>query len=296
LLVIELWGLGDLALAIPFLRAASEKSRVTLVAKPHAQAILSRFAPKVDLVPFTAPWTAFLGKYRLYQWPWHELTGLLNSLRYRHFDAGVSARVDPRDHAFLWLAGANRRFGFPVFGSSVFLNSPLAAPVGPHRADHWESIALALGLDVTRGPSVPRTGRRILIHAGAARPERIWPRNRFELLASQLESAGWATEIIDDRLVGVDLLLSKLDSADRFIGNDSGPGHLASLLGVPTFTIFGPQLPSLFAPRHEKSRWIEGSDCRYKPCKDHCRYSEPRCILSTEVPEVLKRVYDWLES
>ena len=45
LLVTELWGLGDLALAVPFLRAASRPRRVVLVAKPHAAPILARFAP-----------------------------------------------------------------------------------------------------------------------------------------------------------------------------------------------------------------------------------------------------------
>ena len=35
-LVIELWGIGDLAIATPFLQAATAKYDVTLLAKPHA--------------------------------------------------------------------------------------------------------------------------------------------------------------------------------------------------------------------------------------------------------------------
>jgi ADP-heptose:LPS heptosyltransferase len=75
-------------------------------------------------------------------------------------------------------------------------------------------------------------------------------------LAAELEGLGWHTEIVDDSLVGIERLMDKLDSFDRFIGNDSGPGHIAALLGVPTFTIFGPQLPELFAPRHPDARWV----------------------------------------
>ena len=62
----------------------------------------------------------------------------------------------------------------------------------------------------------------------------------------------------------LDALLTKLASADRFIGNDSGPGHLAALLGVPTFTIFGPQLPELFAPQHPQAD---------EPCGTHAALS-----------------------
>jgi ADP-heptose:LPS heptosyltransferase len=34
-------------------------------------------------------------------------------------------------------------------------------------------------------------------------------------------------------------LLEEIASADAFVGNDSGPGHLAASIGVPTISIFG---------------------------------------------------------
>lgn len=42
LLVVELWGLGDLVIATPFLRAAAERYEVTLLAKPYAQELQAR--------------------------------------------------------------------------------------------------------------------------------------------------------------------------------------------------------------------------------------------------------------
>ena len=36
LLIVELWGLGDLVIATPLLRAAGERFDVTLLAKPYA--------------------------------------------------------------------------------------------------------------------------------------------------------------------------------------------------------------------------------------------------------------------
>jgi ADP-heptose:LPS heptosyltransferase len=296
LLVTELWGVGDVALAIPFLRAASGKSRVTLVAKPHAAPLLARFAPQVELVPAVAPWTAFRGKYRLQDWPWGSLGRLVRSLRGRHFDSGASARPDPRDHLLLAFSGARRRHGFPRAGSALLLTDPQPLPASRHRSDHWASIASSLGLAIDWPHPARRSGRRVVIHAGAGQPTRLWPRERYESLAVSLGEAGWQAEILDDSLDGIDRLLDKLGSADRFIGNDSGPGHLAALLGVPTFTLFGPQLPDAFAPRHPGAQWIEGAPCPYKPCRDYCRFSEPRCINAIDADSVWARIVPWLAS
>jgi heptosyltransferase-2 len=250
----------------------------------------------VELVPFTAPWTAFRGKYNLARWPWREIRRVARGLRSRRFDVGVSARPDPRDHALLAVSGAKQRLGFARAGSALLLTKSVTRPARVHRADHWESIAAVLEIRIEAKAPVPRRGRRIVIHTGAGQPARLWPHKRFENLASALARSGWEPEILDDSLVGIEALLDKLASADRFIGNDSGPGHLAALLGVPTFTIFGPQLPELFAPRHPDSQWIEGAPCRYKPCRDYCRFPEPRCLTALEVEPVLARIHSWLST
>src|SRR5207248_457903 len=145
LLVLELWGLGDIALALPFLRAASATMRVTLLARPHAAPLLARFAPAVEHVSVAMPWTVFAGKYRLHRWPWRELSRLIRQLRAARFDFGVSARPDPRDHLLLALAGARRRLGFSRAASRWLLTDPLPPPDRPHRSDYWRRLAGAIG-------------------------------------------------------------------------------------------------------------------------------------------------------
>lgn len=54
LLIIELWGLGDLVIATPFLQAARERYQVTLLAKPYAVQLGARFWPEVEVIPFVA--------------------------------------------------------------------------------------------------------------------------------------------------------------------------------------------------------------------------------------------------
>jgi len=294
LLVTELWGLGDLVLAVPFILAATGRARVTLVAKPFAAPIIARFAPKVELIELVAPWTAFRGKYRLHRWPWRELDRTVRRLRDRKFDIGVSARPDPRDHFLLAVSGAAQRYGFPRVGSRFLLNHPLPRPHGPHRADHWASIASRLGFEIPHSAAASsRGGKRVVMHTGASQPSKCWPKERFDSLASELRMAGWEVELLDDSLVGIDLLMESLSSADRFIGNDSGPGHVAALLGIPTFTV-GPQLPEVFSPRHPNAAWIEGAACPFKPCRGYCRFDEPRCLTGLGFESVRARVLAWL--
>jgi heptosyltransferase-2 len=85
-------------------------------------------------------------------------------------------------------------------------------------------------------------------------------------------------------------LLKCLDCGGIFIGNDSGPGHLAASAGLPTFTLFGPQLHEWFAPMHPAAEVFEGRACPYKPCSDYCRYTTPFCLWPITADEVWPRV------
>jgi ADP-heptose:LPS heptosyltransferase len=299
LLVVELWGLGDLVLATPFLKAAAGSFDLTLLAKPMARELQPRLWPGVEVVPFRFPWTAFSGKYNLIRWPWRELASLVRQLRSCHFDIAVSARWDPRDHFLLRLTGAGRRIGFPRLSSGLFLTERLSLPgPGAHRYENWRVLGRQLGIELPAkdqlAPPRPKPDI-ILIHSGAAQPARMWPLERFQILAAQLRQDHYSVQVVCDPVQrpwwsshGEDVrvptslaeLMALLDGAGLFVGNDSGPGHLAAILGVPTFTLFGNQHPSLFAPLHPAAQWMEGSPCPYKPCYDSCRFAKPECLWS----------------
>ena len=85
-------------------------------------------------------------------------------------------------------------------------------------------------------------------------------------------------------------LIALRDGAGAFVGNDSGPGQPAVFCGVPTFKLFGPQLPERFAPLHPAVEWMEGKGCPYKPCSDYCRFPEPHCLWNITEAEVWTRV------
>ncbi len=299
LLVIELWGVGDLAIATPFLRQACAKYEVTLLAKPYASDLQGRFWPPVKVVSFNAPWTAFDDKYQLWAWPWRRMFRLWSQLRREQFDVALSARWDPRDHLLLRLSGARMRLGFPRTGSQAFLTRSLTPPPPlAHRYENWRVIAGALDLELEERDKIrllPRPqGRIVFIHTGAGQPVRVWPLERYRHLVENLRARGhpvrvacnpeqrdWWLKAGEQNVATprtISELLDQMADAGVFIGNDSGPGHLAAFCGIPTFTFFGPQVPEWFVPLHPAAEWIEGKACPYKPCSDYCMFDTPLCL------------------
>ena len=53
-----------------------------------------------------------------------------------------------------------------------------------------------------------------------------------------------------------------LGQAQLFIGNDSGPGHMAAATGTPTLTVFGPGDPARYHPWHPQAQWIQSDTGR----------------------------------
>lgn len=311
LLVIEFWGIGDLAIATPFLQAATAKYDVTLLAKPFACDLQKRFWPDVKVVPFFAPWSAFKGKYRFFSWPWRRLFRLWRQLSAARFDVGLSARWDPRDHLLLRLVGAKRRLGFPRLQSGRWLTQPLPLPEpNAHRYESWLSLARALKLELPSKDQLDfqscKSSAQILMHSGAGQPVRVWPLARFKNLVNRMRDLNYEVQVAcdpDQRQWWLDAgeknvatpqsiseLLKIIEESVLFIGNDSGPGHVAAVSGHPTFTIFGPQLPERFAPLHPQAEFIEGKPCPYKPCSDYCRFPAPLCILDISEIEVWERL------
>ena len=315
LLVIELWNLGDLVIATPFLRAASQQFDVTLLATPYALDIQRHFWPQIKIIPFTAPWTAFEKKYYLWRWPLREFIRVSRLLAAEKFDIGLSthpARLggDPRDHFLLKIAGVRERIGFSNIGSAFFLTRvlPRLAPES-HRYESWRAVGEAIGVHLPPRDQLPVPSRRekiVLIHTGARHPVRVWPLENYRRLAARLRAAGTEVQIVcnpeqeswwkQNGESGVESpstvskLIELTERAGVFIGNDSGPGHIAALCGVPTFTIFGDQLPEWWVPFHPHAEYIEGKACPFKPCLDYCRFPKPFCIQDLSEEAVWKRV------
>ena len=314
LLVLELWGLGDLAIASSFINKATQSFQVTVVAKSYAHDLRPLLWPDAKVLSWHAPWTAFRGKYRFDRWPWKSLHQTLSTLRSQRFDVAVSARWDPRDHLFMWFTKASQRVGFPRRGSQWFLTQGIPMPPDQaHRFNQWSLVGRRIGVDVPVYQPQECIGKtigldrppRCVVHSGAAQPVREWPLDRFLGLLDWLESAKIEVLLICDKHQrpwweahqkkvcvpqSVGELASAMKSCQAFVGNDSGPGHLAAAMGLPTLSIFGPQRTEWFRPAHPGGMVVEGADCPYKPCFDACRFETPQCLEDVSTEQVLEQL------
>jgi ADP-heptose:LPS heptosyltransferase len=87
--------------------------------------------------------------------------------------------------------------------------------------------------------------------------------------------------------VSVGELLWVLRGAKLFVGNDSGPTHLAAALGVATVVLFGSSDAEVWYPWKTPFQRVQNAfDCN--PCAGYrCLvYDEPKCILSITAAQV----------
>jgi heptosyltransferase-2 len=329
LLILELWGLGDLTFSTPLLRAAVERYDVTLVGKSHARALLEPSFPQIRFFAYDAPWSAYRDKYRLWAWRWGELLSLLAQLRRERFDLGVSVRSDPRDHFFLRMVGAKERYGFPARGSSVLLTHPLVrSREHQHKVEDWRDIGRALGFgEMERAEPHLRhasyresrveellrsvSGPIVCLHPGARIPVRRWAEENFAQIVERMrrdyrfhlvlipdpDGYGVGLSHLADTIlppVTITELVDVLGRADLLLCNDSGPGHIAACCGCPAIVVFGPTDPDWFRPWGDIHHLVIRDICPWRPCFDYCHFAEPYCIsrLSPERawPEIREHI------
>gem|GEM_PF-147501 len=149
----------------------------------------------------------------------------------------------------------------------------------------------------------------IALAPGAAWAYRRWPADRFVELGRWLQETYNATVLIIAAKGERDLadqverglqgrltinlagkttlreMAAVLKRCNLFIGNDSGPMHIAAASGVPSVGLFGPGEYERFRPwgkDHETVRL--GLTCN--PCSENCRFDEARCIQGITVSQV----------
>lgn len=152
-----------------------------------------------------------------------------------------------------------------------------------------------------------------VIHCGARRKLRQWPVQNFAALIKILTEK-YKFQIVfagteeDEPTINEIIKLSKEEAtvctrnfsllhfaelvkkAALFIGNESGPLHIAAVMGTPLVGIYGPGVPDVFYPIGPKSRVVHHVlDCN--PCDQvHCVRPENPCINLVTLMEVEEKI------
>ena len=183
------------------------------------------------------------------------------------------------------LSGARYRAGFAHFrhGAAYNIRIPRAQEIlgvarKVHTAEHLASAMFYLGVPVGEIPRARLTadggagkgGGWAVLHPAAATAEKTWPAAGFLEVARHLGRCGMEPVFLggaeDDlsafaefrRLHGAPLgeVKNLLAGAALFVGNDSGPAHMAAAFGLPVVVIFGPSDAEVWAPWRTPSEVI----------------------------------------
>ena len=186
------------------------------------------------------------------------------------------------------LSGARFRAGFAHFRYAWLYNVriPRAQEIlgvdrKVHTAEHLASAAFYLGagrMEIPRArlfaeKSAPRRPYAV-IHPMAAAADKTWPAERFVETARYLEQA-WELEPVFVGGPGENLsafhgfrtvagaplaeIKTLLAGASLFLGNDSGPAHMAAAFGIPVVVIFGSSDPVVWAPWRTPAEVLTGT-------------------------------------
>lgn len=265
--IVRLRSLGDCVLTTPalaLLKRTRPDLRIAVVAEARFHAVFEN-NQDVDEILFPEPAV-------LRRWRPHLCLNLHGGTR----------------SAFLTLiSGARWRAGFGHFRHQLAYNVriPRAQEIlgeerTVHTAEHLASAIFYLGAPTAEipraklglaAPPLPAPRPYAVFHPAATAPQKTWPAAGFLEVARHIEDSGLEAVFIgtasDDLkpfaqhrvLQGAPLgrVKTLLAGASLFVGNDSGPAHMAAAFNLPSVVIFGPSDPAIWGPWRARSEIVK---------------------------------------
>ncbi len=183
----------------------------------------------------------------------------------------------PRSTALAAASRARYRAGFGHFRASALYNIkiPRAQEIlgderVVHTAEHLASAMFYLGAPIQEIPRAqlaadPHTPSKpyAVFHPVASALDKTWPAENFLRMAAHVDST-FDLEPVFIAAAGEDLtgfegfrllegaplgeVKNLIAGASLFVGNDSGPAHMAAAFGLPVAVVFGNSDPRLWGP------------------------------------------------
>ncbi|MCS6860711.1 MAG: glycosyltransferase family 9 protein [Abditibacteriales bacterium] len=271
-----------------------------------------------------------------------NLLQLLRRLRAERFDAVIDLEFFARFTTMLtYLSDAPYRVGFdsPKLWRSALYTHVAPFRLHAHITDCFLDLACCLGAQpaapvpalkhcpIARLPNCPAP--LVCLNPNASEVSHLsrWMPENFARLADELidrygvtvgltgapnevafvESVRRMARHADDIIVfagrtSIPEFIALLKECRVFITNDSGPMHLAAVLGVPTIALFGPDTPTRYGPRGaQHTIFYKPPPC--SPCynfynnkSNRCRHAVYQyCLKSITVEEVAEAAGKYLK-
>ena len=321
--------------AICYLEKRFPGSSIDFLVSPGVQEFYALLFPKSTINVFQNGWLGSLSPQPAACL--REFFAIAKRLRALGYDLAVDFRGDLRSILLMRLAGIPERWGRDATGGGFLLTRAISNVPDRHEVlqnlelvqgngilstPNFSDLGLRLEeVNALAGQRIRvKDGRKIVIHLGAGYPSKRWPVSHFVRLAKEILEAKLGvpifigseaeknllaphrTQLDRDCLnfIGqttLEELLALLNQADLFIGNDSGPAHLAALLGRPRVVIFsGTNDFRKWAPWGERQRLIR-HEVPCSPCEEKkCPLPRHYCMEDIPVQEVLAAAREMLHA
>lgn len=324
ILVIKLRYIGDVLITTPFIRALKGNlphAEITVLVPFGAEPVLQGNPGLVEVIPYDKRQgmggdlalirrlrsRSFDASFDLTDADRSAWLGFFSGARYRFgFEGGGILR---RRALYTHVIPAPPLRTHQV-DRNLFMAESLGLSVGDRSLCLYLSNAeIEMGKAVLHEEGLNTARPYVIIHAAARTAFKSWPADRFAALADRLHTAGlqvvltgsdkdrtmvrpvsehMRTQAID--LTGktdLRLLAAVIKGAALFVGNDSGPMHIASAVGTPVVALFGPTDWESWYPRGENDIFFSKEiDCR--PCghATDCDRGEKSCMGLISLEEV----------
>jgi len=288
ILIIKPSALGDIILALPALSALKHSfpdSEISWLVRPEFAPLIVGHPFISEIILFDRKQ---LSKWWCNPAAFKAFRGLIHQLKAGRFDLVFDFQGLFRTGYFSWMTGCKRRFGMAgarEFAHLFYTNKISQDASSIHLVDYYLKIVEAAGAkrgqvefklpdDAGAADTVSKllkshnvSGNYAVIVPGAAQPEKRWPVECFAELATKISSrfkmpvvatgSQGEHEYIEglgrqvSNLAGktsVRELIPLMKRASLVVSNDTGPGHIAAVLGVPIVMIFGPTNPARVCP------------------------------------------------
>ncbi len=278
LLLVRLDHIGDVLLCTGLPKLVKEflpGTRVLFLVASWAAPLLENNPFIDELIIYDPPWFARGKKKTSEVLNFFKLSRLLKK---KKIGAAVALRGDSRENFLLWLSGIPQRVGYGITGGGFFLTHERPFKKGRHQLEHSLNLMRVFGIeDLDAPPKIyfspeeekissdlfSRLGlqegqRYIGIQVLAGTLAKLWPIERWDKFLKKLKinipshkpilvgmkaSAEEKEMLLSDGILATGKtslreLSILMRHFDAFIGPDSGPAHLASVLGIPTLFLY----------------------------------------------------------
>lgn len=333
ILVVRYRFIGDTILTVPFLRnlrLAYPQALIDVLVGPKSGEVLENCPYINDLIVFD---TTRFHKYDSGEGKTKSFWHYARLLRQRRYDMVFVLKRSWSSAILALLTGARYRIGYASNGRELLLTHSTPFDKDVHEVDSTLSVLQCARIEIVNKrleawvsdeedatikkmvPEAVSSKPRILIHAAAAHPDKVYPLERWAQVIGELkekldfipfftgdkqDEALYQTLEVLSGVKGVNMAgkLSLRQSMalyklmDLSICVDSGPAHLSAAVGTPTIALFGPTDPNRWRPYGDAHRALFDETLPCRPCHYRKTCSDRECLTAFDPQRIVKEALE----